>query len=154
MLVGGNWASKEHMQGYGYEVTFSDVLDSCKHFWVAAHRCHSGEPAAREANALTELYRSKLHNLLADALLRRSRDVALIDRSPSRPSTLLTNSLNSKTPPAAARAVNQLFGALPRPGEVSERRVRRGRNTANSAPPPASAARSTPRNSLRRNGVI
>jgi hypothetical protein len=77
----GRLGLERFLQGYGYEVTFADVLDACKHFLVAAQRCGAGEPAAREANALTELYRSKLPNLLADALLRRIRDVALIDRS-------------------------------------------------------------------------
>jgi len=77
-----------------------------------------------------------------------------IDKPPSQPSTLLTILSIRNRPTVQARAVNQLFGSLPRPGEVSEKRERRGRDTVESGYSPASGARPAPRKLLPRNGVI
>jgi hypothetical protein len=72
----GRLGLERFLQGYGYEVTFGDVLDACDHFLVAAQRCGLEEPATQEALALANAYRSKLPNLLADALIRKIAGIA------------------------------------------------------------------------------
>ena len=47
------------------------MFDAYERFLAAAHRRGMGDAAIREAIALANLHRSKLPNLLADALLRR-----------------------------------------------------------------------------------
>jgi hypothetical protein len=72
----GRLALEKLLLGHGYEVTPADVFDAYERFLAAAHRRGMGETAMREAMALANLYRSKMPNLLADALLRRFGEVA------------------------------------------------------------------------------
>ena len=67
----GRLALEKLLLGHGYDVTPADVHDAYERFLVAAQRRGMGDAAIREAIALANLHRSKLPNLLADALLRR-----------------------------------------------------------------------------------
>lgn len=67
----GRLALEKLLLGHGYDVTPADVFDAYERFLAAAHRRGVGEAAMREAIALANLHKSKLPNLLADALLGR-----------------------------------------------------------------------------------
>lgn len=69
-MAAGRMALERLLQGYGYDVTTSDVLDAFRHFVAAAEVLDLTESARSEACAMANLARQKYPGPLADALLR------------------------------------------------------------------------------------
>jgi hypothetical protein len=72
-MAAGRLALERLLQGYGYEVTYLDIVDAYRHYIAAAEKLGLGESASRDAHTMANAAKSQQPDPVVDAFLRAIR---------------------------------------------------------------------------------